>query len=190
MLILTQMITSNLISNVKEMISEYGPMTQHQKISDDTGQMLAQKLNANSQIILLGTMLMDCKIGLAIKENRLPDHIQMSYEAAKEILDKDTDISSEEKENVLHCVLEHHGVNKFYSLESEICCNADCYRFASIQGFFYTLRYFRPMPDEDFYQLLKNKLNEKSQAITLDIVHEELDPQIVILQNFINTLVK
>ena len=184
------MITSNLISNVKEMISEYGPMLQHQQVSDNVGQKLAQKLTSDSKIVILGTMLMDCKIGLAIKENRLPDHIQMSYEAAKEILDKDTDITSKEKENILHCVLEHHGSQKFYSLESEICCNADCYRFASIQGFFYTLRYFRPMPDEDFYQLLKNKFTEKSQAITLDIVHDELDPQIIILQNLINTLVK
>ena len=163
-------------------------MIQHQQISDENGQKLAQKLNANPKIVLLGTMFMDCKIGLAIKENRIKDHIQMSYEAAKESLDKDPDISPEEKDNVLHCVLEHHGAPKFYSLESEICCNADCYRFASIQGVFYTIRYMRDMPDADLYQLLKNKFTEKSQAITLEIVKDDLKSDLEIIPQFINQL--
>lgn len=182
------MITDNLISQIKSFIPEYGPMLQHQQISDENGQKLAQKLNANSKIVLLGTMLMDCKIVLAIKEGRQPEHIQMSYEAAKEILDKDSNITSEEKDNVLHCVLEHHGAPKFYSLESEICCNADCYRFASIQGIFYTIRYIREMPDVNLYQLLKNKFAEKSKAITLDIVKEELKSDLEIIPQFINQL--
>lgn len=182
------MITDNLISQVKSFIPEYGPMLQHQQIADENGQKLAQKLNADSKVVLLGTMFMDCKITLAIKEGRQPEHIQMSYEAAKEILDKDPDISSEEKDNVLHCVLEHHGVSKFYSLESEICCNADCYRFASIKGIFYTIRYIREMPDADLYQLLKNKFTEKSHAITLDIVKKDLQSDMEIIPQFINQL--
>jgi len=188
MLILAQMITNNLISTVKAFIPEYGPMIQHQQLSDNKGQELAQELKADSKIVLLGTMFMDCKIALAIKENRLPEHIQMSHDAAKEILDQDSDITPEEKENVLHCVLEHHGIPKFYSLESEICCNADCYRFASVKGFFYTIRYFRQTPDPEFIQILKNKFFEKSHAITLDIVKEELKEGIETIDKFIKNL--
>lgn len=183
------MITDQLISQVKSFVPEHGPILQHQQIADENGQKLAQKLNADPKIVLLGTMFMDCKIGLAIKENRIKDHVQMSYKTAKEILDKDPDITSEEKNNVLHCVLEHHGTPKFYSLESEICCNADCYRFASIQGIFYTIRYIRDMPDANLYQLLKNKFTEKSQTITLDIVKNELKEDIKIINEFTNKLI-
>lgn len=183
------MITQNLISKIQEFAKIDGPMETHQLISNETGQRLAQNLNANKDIVMLGTLLMDCVIGIAIKENRLPDHVQMCFAKAKEILDLDNEISIEEKENILACVKEHHGVEKFYSIESEIVCNSDCYRFASVKGMFYTIRYFRAMPDVDFINLIKLKFNEKKNCVTLDIVKEELKDQFVAIENYLNLII-
>lgn len=182
------MITQNLISKIQEFAKIDGPIENHQLIANETGQRLAENLNANKNIVLLGTLLMDCVIGVAIKENRLSDHVQMCLDKAKEILDLDTEISAEEKENILACVKEHHGVQKFYSIESEIVCNSDCYRFASVKGMFYTLRYLRAMPDADFIPLIKAKFNEKKNCVTLDIVKNELKDQFTAINNYLNLL--
>ncbi|MFA7301167.1 MAG: hypothetical protein WC069_02570 [Candidatus Shapirobacteria bacterium] len=182
------MITQNLISKIQEFAKIDGPMETHQLIANETGQRLAEKLSANNNIVLLGTLLMDCIIGIAIKENRLSDHVQMCFDKTKEILDLDSEITPEEKENVLACVKEHHGVQKFYSIESEIVCNSDCYRFASVKGMFYTLRYFRSMPDIDFITLIKTKFNEKKNCVSLDIVKEELNDQFIAIENYLNLL--
>ena len=182
------MISQKLISKIQEFAKIDGPMETHQLISNETGQRLADNLGANKNIVMLGTLLMDCVIGIAIKEGRLSDHIQMCFEKAKELLDLDTEITVEEKENILACVKEHHGVQKFYSIESEIVCNSDCYRFASIKGMFYTLRYFRSMPDTNFITLIKAKFTEKKNCVTLDIVKTELKGQFVAIENYLNLL--
>jgi hypothetical protein len=188
MLILPQMISLNLISKIREFAKIDGPMEAHQKIANDAGQKLAIELKADKNIVLLGTLLMDCVIGIAIKENRLPGHVQMCFDKAKEILDLDKDISNAEKENVLACVREHHGVTRFFSLESEIVCNSDCYRFASVKGFYYTLRYLRPMPDNDFITLVKNKFSEKRNAVTLNTVKKELNHDFVVIEKYLSLL--
>ena len=142
----------------------------------EIGKKLAKKLGANIDIVEAGTLLMDCMVGQAVNENRQKEHVQMGLEKTNELLEKSS-LSEEEKENIRHCVLEHHGVEKFYSTESEICCNADCYKFISIEGFIITTRYTREMPFGDLIKLLKNKLEKKWNAISLDIVKKELTPQ-------------
>ncbi len=91
------MISRNLISKVQEFAEIDGPMETHQLIANETGRRLANNLKADKNIVLLGTLLMDCVIGVAIKENRLPDHIQMCFDKAKELLDLDNEITVEEK---------------------------------------------------------------------------------------------
>ncbi|MFZ2664288.1 MAG: hypothetical protein WAX66_02915 [Patescibacteria group bacterium] len=154
-------------------------------LSYEVGIKLAKNLNANVNVVKIGTLLMDLLIGRAIKENRQNEHIQMSLEGANAIL-KRFNIKENIKENIRHCILEHHGVKKFYSVESEICCNADCYKFLSIRGFLYAVRFMRDMPFEDLVKLLSAKFNEKSNALTLDICKEELKKEQVVISDILN----
>lgn len=158
-------------------------------LSTEVGKKIAKEMGANIDIVEAGTLLMDCALGQALKENRREEHIKMSVEKAKELLDKSF-ISSEEKENIRHCVLEHHGVGKFYSLESEICCNADCYRFVSVKGFSFQVRYGRDMTFEEMVSLLKEKADEKWNAISLPAVREELTPEYQIILETLKYLSK
>lgn len=155
-------------------------------LANKKGQELAGALGADKDIILMGTLLMDCKLGLAINENRIKKHIQMSHEAAKEFLSRFPELNKEIKENILHCVKQHHGVEKFYSIEAEICCNADCYKFISIEGITGHIRY---APDTDLKELVKrysSKADEKWNNLTLDICKKELKPQYKAIKEFLS----
>jgi len=165
------------------------PLKLHVDLSCEVGKRLARELGANVDIVETGTLLMDCLIGKAIKEGKLPEHIQMSLERANELLEQSS-LSKKEIENIRHCISEHHGAEKFYSLESEICCNADCYRFISIKGFSYAVRYLRDMPFEDLTELLSKKTDEKWNVLSLDICKKELAGQYKILDKFLTTLKK
>lgn len=163
------------------------PVKLHVDLSTSVGKRLAKELGANINIVEAGTLLMDCLIGQALQEGRIKDHVQMSLNKTNELLEQST-LSEEDKENIRHCVSEHHGTEKFYSLESEICCNADCYRFASILGFTYTIRYLRDMPFSDLVNLLNKKVNEKWNLISLDIVKKELTPQHKVISEILKDL--
>lgn len=152
------------------------PVKMHVDLATEVGKRLAQELGANIDVVEAGTLLMDCLIGQSLKENRRSEHVQMSLDKTNELLNNSS-LSEEEKENIRHCVSEHHGVDKFYSLESEIVCNADCYRFTSIKGFSFSMRYLREMPFKDLVNLLGEKVEEKWNAISLDVVKKELIPQ-------------
>ena len=165
------------------------PLVQHIELSSVVGIKLAKELGANVQIVEAGTYLMDCMIGEALKKGKLSEHIMMSADKTDELLSR-TDLSESDKENIKHCVLEHHGVGKFHSLESEICCNADCYRFISIKGFSYAMRFLRDMPFSDLVNLLENKSKEKWKALTLDICKKELKTQYNLITSFLEELKK
>ena len=152
------------------------PVKVHVDLATEVGKRLAKELGANVDIVEAGTLLMDCALGQALKENRQSEHVKMSADKANELLDQSS-LSKKEKENILYCVMEHHGVGKFFSLESEICCNADCYKFTSIKGFIVTLRYTRDMPFENLILLLRNKVDEKWNALSLDVCKKELTSQ-------------
>lgn len=163
------------------------PVKLHVDLAREVGKRLAQELGANIDIVEAGTLLMDCMIGQAIKEGRLADHIKMSFDKANELLNQFS-LSDKEKENIRHCILEHHGAKKFYSLESEICANADCYRFTSVKGFAYAMRYLREMPFEDLIKLLENKVDEKWGVLSLDNCKQELAPQHEVINKFLMNL--
>ncbi len=163
------------------------PIKKHMKLATEVGLNLAKKLNANAEIVEIGTLMMDCLIGKAIKEGRLNEHIQMSYDRTEKFLNSYS-LKESLKENILYCIKEHHGVEKFHSIESEICCNADCYRFVSIKGFTYTIRYIREMEFSDLTELLDRKVEEKWNALSLEICKEELEPQYNIIKQFLKKL--
>jgi len=161
------------------------PLKLHVDLATEIGKNLAKKLGADVDVVECGTLLMDCLIGQSLVENKLDEHIVMSLNKANELLDRSS-LTEDKKENIRHCILEHHGVDKFYSIESEICCNADCYRFISIKGYSYALRYLRDknFSFDDLITLLNNKAEEKRKAISLDIVKNELIPQYeIIIEN-------
>ena len=160
------------------------PLKLHVDLACEVGKRLAKELGANVDIVEAGTLLMDCLIGKAIKEGRLPEHTQMSLDKANELLEQ-SNLSDKDKENIRHCISEHHGMDKFYSLESEICCNADCYRFTSVKGFSYAMRYLRDMPFEDLIKLLRNKVDEKWNVLSIDICKNELESQHKVLESFL-----
>ncbi len=163
------------------------PLKQHIDLACETGKRLAKELGANVDIVEAGTLLMDCLIGQAIQERKLEKHIEMSLAKVNELLKK-SKLSDKQKENIRHCITEHHGSDKFYSLESEICCNADCYRFISIKGFSYAMRYLREMSFDDLVNLLEKKVNEKWGLVSLDVCKHELSGQHEILEKMLGEL--
>jgi len=163
------------------------PVKLHVDLATEVGKRLAKVLGASVDIVEAGTLLMDCAIGQSLKENRQNEHVQMSLEKTNELLNQFS-LSEVDKENIRHCVLEHHGVNKFYSKESEIVCNADCYRFTSIKGFTFAVRYLRDMSFSDLVKLLKNKADEKWNAISLEIVRKELELQHELISEILKEL--
>lgn len=164
------------------------PIKMHVDLATTKGIELANKLDANFEIVEAGTLMMDCVLGDAIKEGRIKDHVQMCYQKTKEMLSGFDNISHKDKENILQCVLQHHGSDKFYSTESEICCNADCYRFASIRGFTISVRYLRDMTFEEMVKLISNKVDEKWNALTLDICKQEIEPQYEVIQKILSQI--
>lgn len=163
------------------------PLKLHIDLACKISKRLAKELGADIDIVEAGTLLMDCLIGQALQRGRLEDHIQISLVKANELLGQST-LSDESKENITHCILEHHGAKKFYSLESEICCNADCYRFTSIKGFSYAMRYLREMPFPDLVALLEKKVDEKWSLLSLNICKNELTEQHEVLKKLLKEL--
>jgi len=185
------MITSKLINSVTksvyEEIEKYGaPAKCLVEFINEKGQWLAGKLGADKNIVLLGTLLMDCKLGQAYKEGRLKDHIEMSCQKAKDLLSGDEKITTNEKENILNCIQQHHGVRKFYSLEAEICCNTDCYRFISVNGFIGSIKDIGEIPLDELVKIFAGKAEEKWQALSLDICKKDLKPQCQAIKNLLS----
>ena len=160
------------------------PILQHITLSRTKGAYLANCLGADKNVVDVGILMMDSKIGEAISLGKQTEHAVMSCEFTKELLSSYPDIPETVKRNIEACVLEHHGREKFHSLESEICCNADCFRFLSIEGVSYVLRYFRDMEYTDLITLINKKIDEKWDALSLEICKEELEPQYKILNDF------
>lgn len=105
------------------------------------------------------------------------EHVKLSIEATKEMLEN-YNLTKEEKENILYCVAEHHGVEKYFSTESEICANADCYKFLDPKGVFAYCsllgRRFHDLVKE--WEQLEYKMDEKYNILTLKEVKNELGP--------------
>lgn len=176
------MITQSLIDDITKFSTNqsetYGvPSIFQLNLSKEKGQLLAQESKADKKIVLLGTLLMDCMLGPAFKAGKIQEHVNMSATKADELLSWNSEILKEEKTNIIKCIEQHHGTKKFFSLEAEICSNADCYRFASVSGFLGSLAYGPNLPFDARIKLLNDKADEKWNLITLDSVKKELAPQ-------------
>jgi len=184
------MISTKLINSIKDFvygdIEKFGTPSKFQvDYANEKGQELAEKLGANKNVVLLGTLLMDCKLGQAYSEGKIKEHIVMSGLKAVELLSADKEITSDEKENILNCIKQHHGAEKFMSLEAEICCNADCFKFASIKGVIGSIKNLRDMPLDDLVKLFMDKADEKWNALSLDVCKKELEPEYLAIKDFL-----
>lgn len=143
----------------------------------NAGIRLAKEYGADENIVKIALAMMDSKLPYAQHIGTPKEHVSMSVEATKELL-KDADcLSDYDKENIIKCVEEHHGVEKFFSIESEVVANADCYKFIHPKGvFYYSSMLGRRFHDFDKeLDQLEFKLNEKHDTISLPLVKEELE---------------
>ena len=146
------------------------------EIAVQKGKEISEKLKADAGLVELGILLMDSQLGVALKEGKVNEHVSMGEIKTREILEKYS-IGDIMKENILTCIREHHGVAKFSTIESEICCNADCYKFCSIGGFVASIRYIRDMEFTELMSYLEFKADEKWNALSLDFCKDELREQ-------------
>lgn len=160
-------------------IKRYGsPPLELYNISKIQSQRLAKKYKADLTICMLGAILADFKLGLAIKEGKIKEHVVMSAGGAKELLEKEK-VNNKTIDNVIHCVLSHHGTIPFKTKEAEIVANADCYRFLTLRGVF---AFIENLAKENRYDLngiidyVELKADEKWNILTLQDVKEELTP--------------
>lgn len=158
-------------------IEEFGsPKIEHLVLSNEKGQELAEKLWADKDIVMLWTILMDLKIGQCIKENKLSEHVQKSAQAAQVFLNQ-YDIDKDTLNKIMSCIESHHGVAQYSCKEAEICANADCYRFLHPRGLLaaFILRGKRDQDVENILTQIEYKLDEKYNALSLDIWKQELE---------------
>jgi hypothetical protein len=161
---------------VKE-IEQYNiPKMEHFVLANEKGQELAKILGADKDIVLLGTMLMDLKIGQCMKENRLAEHVTDSALESKKFLEQFS-LDDNILKKIISCIEQHHGADNYYCLEAEICANADCYRFLSPEGFFHGLMIFgnRYKNLTEALINLEKKVEEKYRILSLDVCKIELE---------------
>lgn len=155
------------------------------------GGELALQHQANIDIVRIGISLMDLKLLEAQSLGIPKEHTNMALVAAQEILN-DYDLPFEVRENILHCVTEHHGVEKYFSIESEICANADCYKFLDPKGILaYCSLLGRRYHDlEQEWRQLEYKMDEKYHILSLKEVKEELEPYYQQFKHFLEVAKK
>lgn len=145
-------------------------------ISISVGKRLSNIYKVNEDVILIALALIDAKLPEAVRLGNPQDHTKMGIEAAEEILGEVTDMPDATKMNILKCIEEHHGREQYYSQESEIVANADCYKFLSPKGIItYISILGRRLNDfEKEIDQLEMKMDEKFEHLSLDIAKEEL----------------
>ena len=170
-----------------EEIEKYGtPKKEHFVLANKKGQELAEKLGVDKDVVLLGTILMDLKIGEAIKNNKLSEHVKMSSDASKKFLEQ-FNLDENILEKILNCIDAHHKDKEFACKEAEICANADCYRFLTLRGVFGALVLWgRRNESVDFcLENLEKKVEEKYKILSLDICKEELKENYKLIKRLI-----
>ena len=178
------MIDKKIIKEAKELalaeIKKYNASEKFFEIANTKGQKLAKKLGADKNIVMLGTLFMDLKVSECVAEGKVPEHIQRSADSAKIVLDKyksANQLTQEEYDKILNCIEAHHATKPYACKESEICANADCYKFLHPRGFInYAMILGERDKDADkVLDALEAKMDEKIKIVSLDICKKELE---------------
>lgn len=165
-----------LLEDVLKIARETIPSIELFDISIDKGKLLAKEYNADEELVLIGICFMDIKLGEAVKQGKGLDHVNMGLGFAKDYL-KEYDLTDEEKDKIMNCIEAHHGDIAFSCIESEICANADCYRFIHPFGVFAHANLISKKVDDfkTYIEQLKFKLEEKYNILSLKKAKEELE---------------
>ncbi len=160
-------------------------------IANLEGLRIAKELKADEFVVQLGTRLMDFKLPEAIKNNKLSQYVEMSIVAAKEFLVK-YNLDNFVYDKVINSIAAHHKEIEWNSLESEICANADCYKFLKVKNW---LKYLHTLSGrgygfEEAYNMAKAKFIEKLKILSLDFCKQDLKDDIEIIQNIIKEVEK
>lgn len=171
-----QHVAGQAIQYAKREISQFGvPDEAHFDFCLEKALWLAHVLGANANLVSIGVTMMDIKLGQAFHEKRVKDHVVMSMQATREFLSS-FHLSQTEQENILNAVEAHHGGIPFRSIESEICANADCYKFIHPKGVFIYLTILgKRMADyRACLDQAEAKMDEKIEILSLPIAKGEL----------------
>lgn len=161
-----------------------GEIERHQhpsRLNFDTankiGQELAEKLGADKNMVLLGTILMDIKLGESFNTPVRRIHTKEGAVAVKLFLE-DLKVSSKMIEKAVNSIAAHHGDEKWICLEAEICANADCYRFLLPQNIIDHIKrnLERGKSFEEVIAFAHKKINEKYNILSLEVCKKELEP--------------
>ncbi len=176
---LNQKFVDDIIDKAKSEIEIYGsPSLLLLSISLCKGTELALKLHANNNLVNIAIALMDIKLGEALKDNKVDEHVQLSLDYAKTLLAESSELSEKEKSIIYNSIESHHGSVPHSSLESEIVTCADCYRFIHPLGVVEYIRMLssRTNNTKEIITKAEAKLHEKWKLITIKIVKQELSP--------------
>lgn len=157
-------------------IQKYGvPLLDHFEIANRKGQELAKKEKVDADIVLLGTILMDLKLGKCMKEGKVEEHTRRSMVAALRII---SSLPSEKQKKIINCIEAHHKQVPFLCKEAEVVANADCYRFLHPQGVFPYIKALdrRYKSFQDALLQVEKKMDEKWSILTLKDCRKELKP--------------
>ncbi len=186
------MITEAIIKAARQYaldeIKKYGsPSLLNFEISFSEGQRLAEALKVDKQIVALGTIFMDLKLGEAHEKHLLQQHAKMSSDAARVFL-MEHNLDKSIIDNILNCIEAHHAGIPFICKEAEVCANADCYRFLhpkGVYGYFHLLGN-RGMDFSKALKLVENKADEKWNILSLSQCKEELGPYYKTLKKWLH----
>ena len=160
----------------REEISTFGlPTIRHYELSMEKGMELAERLNADVNLVKAGIALMDIKLGQAAKEGHQPQHVKYCVEFAEKLL-KEMGVEAPYYDTLINCVAAHHGAIPFDSLEAEIVANADCYRFIHPRGVmsFHATVIKRGNEHDAALKAVEAKLDEKFGIMSLDLAKADL----------------
>ncbi len=148
---------------------------------------ISRKLKADENLALVGAYLMDIKIGQAIKEKRVEEHVEMSLKAAKQFLKK-FNLTKEVWGKIENIIKAHHGTVPYKCLEAEIVANADCFKFLHPKGamFFFTNLGERGREFSESLKYFEYKVEEKQKTISLDICKKEAEEYYKLLRRLID----
>ncbi len=139
------------------------------------GQRLSKLYKANKDIVMLGTILMDIKLGECLLSGKLSEHTKRGVEETKNFLKK-FKIEKEEFKIIINCVEAHHKKVQYKSIEAEICANADCYRFLNPKNVFLSLSdNIKEFGLDGALKHVEQKMDEKYKILSLDICKKELE---------------
>jgi len=160
---------------LQEEIEKTGfPFLENHRVALIYGRRLAKRYKVDADFICACLNFMDLKVGEAFLNHRLEDHIQMSLDATLAAI-KPLQLGCLIIQKIKDCILCHHGVDSYPSVEAEICANADCFKFLHPRGGLTMIAGLmaKGLSFEEAVSLLEEKIEEKLKIVSLPELKKE-----------------